>query len=66
MTVAPPLKFCAVGDITAFHKQPESGYEFVGPVLAEMDVVVWKAVSEWLESAWSFSRPDYAARTADP
>jgi hypothetical protein len=34
------LKFCAVGDVTAFHKEPETGYEFVGPVLAEMDVVV--------------------------
>ena len=29
-----------MGDITAFHREPESGYEFVGPVLAEMDVVV--------------------------
>jgi len=34
------LRFCAVGDVTAFHKEPESGYEFVGPVLAGMDVVV--------------------------
>jgi poly-gamma-glutamate synthesis protein (capsule biosynthesis protein) len=34
------LRFCAVGDVTAFHKEPESGYEFVGPVLQQMDVVV--------------------------
>src|SRR5215472_5218274 len=34
------LTFCAVGDVTAFHKEPESGYEFVAPVLAKMDVVV--------------------------
>ncbi len=34
------LRFCAVGDVTAFHKEPESGYEYVAPVLAEMDVVV--------------------------
>src|ERR1700733_1816353 len=34
------LRFCAVGDVTAFHKEPESGYEFVGSVLREMDVVV--------------------------
>jgi hypothetical protein len=34
------LKFCAVGDVTAFHKEPESGYELIGPVLADMDVVV--------------------------
>jgi poly-gamma-glutamate synthesis protein (capsule biosynthesis protein) len=34
------LKFCAVGDVTAFHKEPESGYEYVGPVLNQMDVVV--------------------------
>jgi poly-gamma-glutamate synthesis protein (capsule biosynthesis protein) len=40
MAAAEVLKFCAVGDVTAFHKEPESGYEFVGPVLKEMDVVV--------------------------
>jgi poly-gamma-glutamate capsule biosynthesis protein CapA/YwtB (metallophosphatase superfamily) len=34
------LRFCAVGDVTAFHKEPESGYEFVGSVLRQMDVVV--------------------------
>jgi len=34
------LRLCAVGDVTAFHKEPETGYEFVGPVLAGMDVVV--------------------------
>jgi hypothetical protein len=34
------VRLCAVGDVTAFHKEPESGYEFVGPVLAGMDVVV--------------------------
>ncbi len=35
-----PLRLCAVGDVTAFHKEPESGYQFVGPVLAEMDIVI--------------------------
>ena len=34
------VRFCALGDVTAFHKEPESGYEFVGPVLQQMDVVV--------------------------
>jgi hypothetical protein len=34
------LTFCAVGDVTAFHSEPESGYEFVAPVLSQMDVVV--------------------------
>jgi poly-gamma-glutamate synthesis protein (capsule biosynthesis protein) len=34
------LKFAAVGDVTAFHKEPESGYELIGPILADMDVVV--------------------------
>lgn len=34
------VKFCAVGDVTAFHKEPESGYELVHPALSEMDVVV--------------------------
>jgi hypothetical protein len=33
------LRFCAVGDVTAYHKEPETGYEFVGPVLREMDVI---------------------------
>ena len=32
------LRLCAVGDVTAFHKEPETGYEFVGPVLGEMDM----------------------------
>jgi len=30
---------------------------------AEMDVVVWSALSEWIASAWPFSRPYYAARS---
>ena len=29
----------AVGDVTAFHREPESGYEFVGPTLQALDVV---------------------------
>jgi hypothetical protein len=33
------LRFCGVGDVTAYHKEPETGYEFVGPVLREMDVI---------------------------
>ncbi|HZP96383.1 MAG TPA: CapA family protein [Candidatus Limnocylindria bacterium] len=33
------VTLAAVGDITAFHKDPESGYELVGPVMREMDVV---------------------------
>jgi hypothetical protein len=39
-TTGSTLTLCAVGDVTAFHKEPESGYEFVGPVLNEMDIVV--------------------------
>jgi Bacterial capsule synthesis protein PGA_cap len=34
------LRLCAVGDVTAFHREPESGYVHVEPILAEMDVVV--------------------------
>lgn len=34
------VRLCAVGDVTAFHKEPESGYELVGPFLREMDVVI--------------------------
>lgn len=29
---------------------------------AEMDAVVWRALSEWVETAWPFSNPHYAAR----
>jgi len=28
------MRIAAVGDVTAFHREPESGYEFAGPVLA--------------------------------
>jgi hypothetical protein len=30
---------------------------------ARLDVPLWRAVSEWLGSAWPFARVDYAART---
>ena len=33
-------KICAVGDVTAFHKEPDSGHELVGPYLRGMDVVI--------------------------
>jgi Bacterial capsule synthesis protein PGA_cap len=33
------MRLAAVGDVTAFHREPESGYEFAGPVLADFDVV---------------------------
>lgn len=29
---------------------------------AELDAVVWKAVSGWLASSWPFERPYYAVR----
>jgi hypothetical protein len=29
---------------------------------SEMDVVVWRAVSDWIETKWPFARPRYAAR----
>jgi hypothetical protein len=29
---------------------------------AEMDSVVWAAVTEWIDSAWPFSHPYYAER----
>lgn len=34
------VKLCAVGDVTAFHKEPESGYALAGPFLRDMDVVI--------------------------
>jgi poly-gamma-glutamate synthesis protein (capsule biosynthesis protein) len=40
VTASRPLRLCAVGDVTAFHKEPESGYVHVSDVLAGMDVVV--------------------------
>ena len=33
------MRLAAVGDVTAFHREPESGYEFAGPALADFDVV---------------------------
>jgi hypothetical protein len=29
----------------------------------EMDAVVWRLVSGWLETTWPFSNPHFAART---
>lgn len=40
MTSTRSVRLCAVGDVTAFHKEPESGYEYVEPVLAGMDIVI--------------------------
>jgi len=34
------VRFGAVGDVTAFHREPESGYELAGPYLRDLDVVV--------------------------
>ena len=56
-------KFCAVGDVTAFHKEPESGYEFVGPVLTEMDIVV--AQNERHYSSRTRHLPDRRLHRAD-
>jgi hypothetical protein len=30
---------------------------------AELDVVLWRAVSDWLTADWPFATVDYAART---
>jgi poly-gamma-glutamate synthesis protein (capsule biosynthesis protein) len=38
--VSDVTRICAVGDVTAFHREPESGYELVGPYLRGMDVVI--------------------------
>lgn len=32
------VTLCAVGDITAFHKNPESAFEYVAPILREADI----------------------------
>jgi hypothetical protein len=29
---------------------------------AEMDTVVWRALTEWIGKTWPFSRPSYAER----
>ncbi|MGW2196345.1 hypothetical protein ACWCSH_28910, partial [Streptosporangium sp. NPDC001682] len=33
------LTLGVVGDVTAFHREPESGYAFVGSYLQELDIV---------------------------
>jgi hypothetical protein len=33
---------------------------------AELDVVLWRAVSDWLATDWPFTDPDYDARTQNP
>lgn len=30
---------------------------------SEMDIFVWRAVRDWIESSWPFENPIYAART---
>jgi poly-gamma-glutamate capsule biosynthesis protein CapA/YwtB (metallophosphatase superfamily) len=32
------VTLCAVGDVAAFHKNPESAFEYVGPILREADI----------------------------
>lgn len=39
MAAAETVKFFAGGDVTAFHKEPESGYKYIGPVLRTGDIV---------------------------
>jgi hypothetical protein len=34
------MRLAAVGDVTAFHREPESGYEFAAPVLAGVNANV--------------------------
>jgi len=38
MTEKNVVNLCAVGDIAAFHKDPESAFEYVGPILREADI----------------------------
>lgn len=40
MTGAGRLRLCAVGDVTAFHREPEMAFDLVEPILSEMDVIV--------------------------
>ena len=32
------VTLCAVGDLVAFLEDPESGFEYVGPILREADI----------------------------
>jgi len=34
------VRLCAVGDVVAFHREPESGHALVAPFLRQMDVVI--------------------------
>ena len=62
------IRLAAVGDVTAFHREPESAWEHAGPVLAEYDAVF--AQNERLYSARSdlpdvgfteLTRPEHVA-----
>lgn len=35
---------------------------WVAAARAELDPVVWRAVSNWLATAWPFKNPEYAPR----
>src|SRR5262245_21512834 len=59
-----PLRLCAVGDVTAFHKEPESGYAFVEPVLAGMDVVIGQNERHYTTRSDIFPIGGFTERTA--
>jgi len=47
---------------------PESEYDarvlsWVRASRAELDVPLWRAVSDWVAAAWPFRNVEYAART---
>jgi Bacterial capsule synthesis protein PGA_cap len=58
------LRLCAVGDVTAFHREPESGYAHVGPILAEMDVVVGQNERHYTNRNDIFPIGGFTERTA--
>jgi Bacterial capsule synthesis protein PGA_cap len=58
------VRLCAVGDVTAFHREPESGYDFVGPVLAAMDVVIGQNERHYTHRDDIFPVGGFTERTA--
>ena len=49
---------------TALHDADVSSW--VRESRAEMDIVIWKSVSQWLVEEWPFKNPYYAERNGDP
>jgi poly-gamma-glutamate synthesis protein (capsule biosynthesis protein) len=50
------VTLCAVGDVVAFHNDPESAFEHVGPILREADITFAQNERSYTSRAEIFSR----------